>query len=296
MRIAVTGATGYVGHFIAGELLRAGHRVTALGRRPSRHAEAGHAPFDLDFPPPDLSGADALVHAALAHVPGRYRGGEGEDPARFVSRNRDGTRRLFEAARAAGVGRLLFLSSRAVYGAYPPGTALHEGLVPRPDTLYGEVKLAGEQALADLAGPGCAVAVIRATGVYGPPVPGLPHKWDALFAAFARGERLPPRAGTEVHADDLARAVRLLAEADADILAPRLFNVSDFALDRRALLAAFARCTGLSGPLPEAADRAGLRAMTTDRLRALGWQPRGPGALAETVRAVAARHPGTAGA
>lgn len=296
MRIAVTGATGYVGHFIAAELLRAGHRVTALGRRPSRHAEAGHAPFDLDGPPPDLSATDALVHAALAHVPGRYRGGEGNDTAGFVRRNRDGTRRLFEAAHAAGVGRLLFLSSRAVYGAYPPGTALHERLVPRPDTLYGEVKLAGERALAGLAGPACAVAVLRATGVYGPPVPGLPHKWDDLFAAFARGERLAPRSGTEVHADDLARAVRLLAEADAATLAPRLFNVSDFALDRRALLAAFARCTGLTGPLPEAADTAGLRAMTTDRLRALGWRPRGPGALAEAVRAVAARHPGTAGA
>lgn len=294
MRVALTGATGLVGHWIAADLGAAGHEVIALGCRPSLHA-AAHLPFDLDGPAPDLSGCDALVHAAFAHVPGRYRGGEGDDPAGFVRRNRDGTLRLFEAARAACVPRVLFLSSRAVYGCHPPGTALHEALPPRPDTLYGTVKLEAEQALAALAGPGFAPLSLRATGVYGPPVPGLPHKWADLFAAFARGERPAPRCGTEVHAGDLAAAIRLLLDAPAEALAPRVFNVSDFVLDRRDLLAAWSAIAGIDGPLPDPADATEVRAMTTDRLHALGWRPRGPAALRGVLRAMADATPASAG-
>jgi len=287
MRIAVTGASGQVGHWIAAGLLEAGHEVVALGRHPSRHAQAEHRPFDLGGPPPDLSRCEALVHAALSHAPGRYRGGEGDDPDGFVRLNAEGTARLFAAARSAGVGRALFLSSRAVYGAYPSGTPLHEGLPPRPDTLYGRVKLEGERALAALAAPGFSVASLRVTGVYGPPVAGLPHKWADLFAAFGRGERVAPRAGTEVHAGDLAEAVRMLLAAPA-AMAPGLFDISDFVLDRRDLLAAWADVSGVSGPLPEAADTARVSAMSAARLRALGWRPRGRPGLAPVLRALAA--------
>ncbi len=289
MRIAVTGASGQVGHWIAAGLLDAGHEVVALGRRPSRHPRAEHRPFDLGGPAPDLSRCDALVHCALSHMPGRYRGGEGNDPDGFVRLNADGSARLFAAARAAGLGGALFLSSRAVYGAYPPGTRLHEGLSPRPDTLYGRVKLAGERALAARAAPGFAVASLRVTGVYGPPVPGIPHKWADLFASFSRGERVAPRAGTELHAGDLAEAVlRLLAAPAA--MARGLFDVSDFILDRRELLSAWAEVTGVAGPLPEAADSARVSAMSAARLRALGWRPRGRPGLAPVLRALAACH------
>ena len=46
-----------------------------------------------------------LVHAALEHVPGRYRGGEGDDPPRFWQLNVDGSVALLAAAREAGVAR-----------------------------------------------------------------------------------------------------------------------------------------------------------------------------------------------
>jgi nucleoside-diphosphate-sugar epimerase len=289
MRIAVTGATGFIGHHTVAHLLTHGHAVTALGRRPSLHAAAAFAPFDLDGPPPDLAGHDVLVHAALAHIPGRYRGGEGDAPDDFLRRNLAGTLRLFEAARDQGVPRILFLSSRAVYGDYPPGTPLHEDLAPRPDTLYGEAKLRAEEALTRLAAPGLAVASLRATGVYGPPVPGLPHKWASLLEDFAQGRPIAPRAATEVHADDLAEAIRLLATADPTALAPKVFNVSDFTLDLHDLLADYAALTGIAAPLPPRADPATVSAMTTDRLRRLGWVPSGPARLGETLRALALR-------
>jgi nucleoside-diphosphate-sugar epimerase len=288
MRIAVTGATGFIGHHTVAHLLTHGHAVTALGRRPSLHAAAAFTPFHLDAPPPDLAGHDVLVHAALSHIPGRYRGGEGDAPDAFLRRNLAGTLRLFDAARDAGVPRILFLSSRAVYGDYPPGTPLHEDLPPRPDTLYGEVKRRAEDALSRL---GLTVASLRATGVYGLPVPGLPHKWAPLFDDFAHGRPIAPRAATEVHVDDLAEGIRLLATADPAALAPRVFNVSDFTLDLHDLLADYAALTGIRTPLPPRADPAAVSAMTTDRLRRLGWTPSGPARLRETLADLAPPRP-----
>lgn len=280
MRIAVTGATGFVGHWTVGHLLAAGHEVLALGRRRSAHRAAGYAAYDLDGPPPELAGCHALVHAAFSHVPGSYRGGEGDDPEGFMRRNLEGSARLFEAARHAGVRRTIFLSSRAVYGAYPVGTRLHEGLDPRPDTLYGKMKRAAELSLEALASADFGATSLRVTGVYGPPVPGLPHKWHDLLMDFAAGQTLEPRAGTEVHARDLADAIHLLLVAEETAQGAHVFNVSDFILDRRDLLMAYSRISGLAGQLPDATDRNLVSQMTTDRLESLGWSRTGPAGLA----------------
>lgn len=256
MKIALTGATGQVGRFIAAEIRAAGDELVPLSRPRYRLGDR-----------PALEGAEALVHAAFHHVPGRYRGGEGDDPEGFRRFNLDGSIRLFEAARAQGVRRVIFLSSRAVYGGYPAGTVLTEDLPPRPDTLYGQVKWQAERALEALDGPGFRTASIRATGVYGP---GPDHKWAGLFEAFAKGAPIEPRRGTEVHGQDLAAAVRLLlrnAESGA-------FHVSDILLDRRDLLARHAAVTGVRGTLPAESDAA-VSVMDCARLRALGWRPSG---------------------
>jgi nucleoside-diphosphate-sugar epimerase len=250
MHLLITGGTGYVGRFIVEAARAAGHRVTLLGRRP------GDAPWDLADPAPRLPAADALVHAALDHAPGAFRGGEG-DPARFRRLNLDGTRVLFDAA---GDMRLIFLSSRAVYGDHRRGETLRESDPPVPDSLYGEVKLAGEQALG---GRGVA---LRPTGVYG----GSPHKWEALFAAYLRGEAIPPRIATEVHGADLAAAVLLALDAP-----PGVLNVSDILLDRHDLLARVQSLTGCRHPPPPRFAGPPPGVMATDRLRALGWRPGG---------------------
>ena len=90
MRIAVTGASGLVGRFLVRGLSAAGHQVKTLPG------------WRLGQPAP-LEGCAALVHAAFAHVPGKYRGGEGDDPEGFVALNRDASLRLFQQAKAAGV-------------------------------------------------------------------------------------------------------------------------------------------------------------------------------------------------
>ncbi len=284
MKVALTGATGLVGHPVLRHLLDAGHEVTAFGRRPPDFG-ARHRPWDLGADA-DLGGMDALVHAAFSHVPGRYRGGEGDDPDGFRRTNLIGTVALFEAARKAGVGRVVFLSSRAVYGTHRRGTLLEETMTPEPDTLYGEVKLEAERALTAMSARDFTVAAVRATGVYGPPVPNVPHKWAQLFQDHDEGVPISPRAGTEVHADDLARAILRLLGAPSEALEPVVFNASDFTLDRRELLDLYASLKGIPARLPDAADRAAVCAPSTQRLRRLGWSPMGPGALPATLRAL----------
>lgn len=271
MRIALTGATGLVGQFIAAHLLAEGHALVALGRAPSLHGGT-HRPWRLGDPAP-LAGCDALIHAAFAHVPGRYRGGEGSDPQGFLRDNLDGTLRLWADARSLPT---VFLSSRAVYDGLPAGTTLTEDLPLAPDSLYGQAKLAAEAALHAQGG-----VSLRATGVYGPPAFGQRHKWADLFDAFAAGDPIPPAIGTELHGQDLARAALLLLSAP-----PGPCNASDLLLDRRDLLARWSALTGTQGHLPErAATRPNV--MDCTRLRSLGWTPSGEAALHAALRAMA---------
>jgi nucleoside-diphosphate-sugar epimerase len=256
MHVLLTGGSGTVGRFLVAALRAAGHRVTTLGRRPGDH------PWDLAEPAPRLPPADALVHAALAHRPGAFRGGEGDDPDGFRRLNLDGTLRLFDAA---GDARVVFLSSRAVYGDHRRGETLRESDPPAPDSLYGETKLAAERAL------GPRGASLRPTGVYG----GSPHKWGGLFAAYLRGEPVAPRLATEVHGADLAAAALLLLGSPAT--GP--FNASDLLLDRHDLLARVQALTACAHPPPPRFHGPPPGIMATDRLRALGWHPGGWPAL-----------------
>lgn len=287
MRLAITGASGLVGRFIAEEALAAGDEVLSLSRNAPLpgffSAPVVHHPWELNGEPPALEGCDALVHLAFRHEPGRYRGGEGRDPEGFRRANLDGTQRLFEAARRGGVHRVLFLSSRAVYGDYPPGTRLAENMPPRPDTLYGEVKWQAEQALAALAAPGFATASLRATGIYGPAGPGQRHKWTDLFEDFRAARPIAPRVATELHGTDLATAIRLLLTCPANRLGGRAFNTSDIMLDRRELLNEVAQLTGCASPLPPPGDARRVSEMECARLHNLGWQPGGMALLRESL-------------
>ncbi len=283
MRVLIAGAGGYLGRFIAAHAVAAGAQVTALGR--SDPGLGGFMPFDLGTPPPALPPADALVHAAFDHVPGRYRGGEGDDPAGFMARNRDGSARLFDAAQAAGIARVVFLSSRAVYGPRPPGTALTEDMAPAPDTLYGRMKAAVEADLAARAAPGFTPVSLRITGVYGQAARDAPHKWADLLADVAAGRPVAPRRGTEVHGACMADAVWRVLTLPPDRVAGRVFNVSDLDLDRADLLGLYADLHGLDRPLPDRMPDA-PNAMDCTALRALGWRPGGMDRLRATLQAL----------
>ncbi|WP_404862781.1 NAD-dependent epimerase/dehydratase family protein [Georhizobium sp. MAB10] len=283
MRVLVTGGTGYVGRFIAEAMLRESFEVIVAGRRPPRSdlftTPVAFRPLDLD-PDTDqtalLEGVDWLVHGAFDHVAGKYRGGEGDDPARFIRLNREGSIALFEAAKAHGLPRALFLSSRAVYGPQGRPTVLTEETPAKPDTLYGQVKLDVERALSDLASEDFVAASLRVTGVYGAHRAGGDHKWQRLFADFLAGRNIAPRIATEVHGGDVAQAALLLLRHEtAGSVAGRTFNVSDILLDQRDLLARVASLLDVPVQLPPPGDSASVDVMDCTAIQGLGWRPGG---------------------
>ncbi|MCP4317948.1 MAG: NAD(P)-dependent oxidoreductase [Hyphomicrobiales bacterium] len=286
-RVLVTGGSGTVGRFIVKDLLAHGYDVTIAGRNappPDLFSrETGFIPLLLD--PKTrfeevVGGYDLLVHAAIQHVPGRYRGGEGDDVAGFWSSNFLSTLLLFRAAAEAGLSRGVFLSSRAVYGAQPPGVEVFEHTECHPDTHYGAIKHACERHLTRLSETtDLHIANLRATGVYGITHAGGGLKWSGYIADYLSGDSVEPRCGTEVHGNDLATAVRLMLEAGDDQIADQTFNVSDLFLDQRDIMAIVRRHTGCAHPLPAAADKSRYNVANTDKLSALGWKPGGMASL-----------------
>lgn len=268
MKIALTGATGIAGQAILQS--HAAHDVTILGRSPV----AGHRylKWSLDAPAPDLSGFDALIHAAFQHAPGKYRGGEGDDPAGFITSNLDGTVRLFGAAVAHGLSHVIFLSSRAVFDGYPKGTTLTENLPPKPTSLYGEVKAKAEAHLSTLPLTGI---TLRATGLYGK---GNANKWAPLIADYLSGNAIEPRVASEAHVQDLAQACQIALSQNQS----STFHVSDILLDRHDLLAMVQNLTNSPNSPPDRSD-ADVSQLECTNLKALGWQPGGMELLRQTL-------------
>jgi UDP-glucose 4-epimerase len=277
MHVLITGGGGLVGRFIAARISNDGHYLTSLGRQPLDWLDAEFVHWDLSEKSFELPAADVLVHCAFSHVPGKYRGGEGDDPTGFVMRNAEGTVRLLEAAKTAGIAHCVFLSSRAVYSDTGNWVVLPETAETEPDTLYGKVKLFCEQALESLCDDRFKGTVLRATGVYGVAPGKSDHKWSTLFARFERGEIIQPRLGTEVHGEDLADGVALvLDKRQATTAAPfEVYNVSDLLLDRRDLIKLYAEERGLSGINVPARAEGPLGVMEPGKLKALGWSPGG---------------------
>lgn len=289
----VSGGTGLVGRFIVDRLIESGHDVRVVGRiAPRPNLFIGPVEFIQGTLEPEadwdeaFKGVTNFVHAAFDHVPGHYRGGEGDDPQGFRERNINGSLAMFHAARKAGVARSVFLSSRAVYGTQPPGMVLTEATRPHPDTLYGDVKLALERRLSvlNLEGEFAALS-LRITGVYGATAKGqAADKWAGLIHDWMAGRRIQTHGGTEVHGFDVARAVELALTAPEAAVSGKVFNVSDLWVDRNDILAIARELTHIDHPLPPLADVSRANIMSCEPLHALGWRPGGSRLLQESVR------------
>ncbi|MTH78260.1 NAD-dependent epimerase/dehydratase family protein [Paracoccus aestuariivivens] len=267
MRIALTGASGLVGRWIARAAVTAGHEIYPL-------------PAWRLGQTPDLTRCDALIHCAFQHLPGKYRGGEGSDPDGFTRANLDGSRALFHVALDQGVGRVVFLSSRAIHDGHPAGAELADELAPAPTSLYGEVKAQAEAELAALSSSDFRTASLRPTGVFGP---GQPQKWAKLIRDFLAGASVPSRVATEVHGADLGHAAMLV------LAAPDMsgsYNVSDLILDNHDLLSGIAVLTGSHRQPPARADASLLRVPVCARLHALGWRPDGLARLHNDLQSI----------
>lgn len=223
MQIAITGATGFLGRYIVSHLASRGH-VCRCWFRPSAD-RGGLENVSLEWLPGELgdhhaarklvAGCDAVVHAALHHPGGGFRGNEG-DLLQFLEKNVLGTLQLITAAREAGVGRFVFISSCAVHERILDDRPLDETHPTWAMTHYGAHKAAIEQFVHSFGfGEKYPICALRPTGIYGVARSVEQSKWYDLVRAVAEGKSVDcRRGGKEVHAADVARAVELLLTAD----------------------------------------------------------------------------------
>ena len=152
MKVLVTGGAGYVGGVSVDALVGAGHEVVVLDDLTTGHtAVVSPGARLVRGSYGDEAATRALLEVesieAILHCAARSLVGESVvNPAKYYRDNVAGGVALLEAARAAGVQRVVFSSTAAVYGV-PERTPIEEGDVLRPINTYGETKRTFEGAL-----------------------------------------------------------------------------------------------------------------------------------------------------
>ena len=163
MRVLLTGASGFVGGYLAPALVAAGHEVHAVVRRPGAYdSPEGVTPVEADLEeldPRALPGVDAVAHFAQANVP--FPDGAG----RLYAVNTASTLVLLEHARTCGAERFLYASSASVYGF--GDRAFTEADPVSAHDFYATTKINSEQ-LVGTYGRFLGTSVFRLVAPYGP--------------------------------------------------------------------------------------------------------------------------------
>ena len=238
-RALVTGGAGFIGSHLVEALLARGVRVTVLddfstGRAENLAHVRAHPALVVvrgDIRDPAMLAqvmptAEVVFHlAAFVSVPGSI-----EDPLTCVDINERGTARVLEAARQAGVRRVVLASSAAVYGDHAT-LPLHEDLPPRALSPYAASKVANEALAQAYTHMGLPTVALRFFNVYGPR-----QRADSPYAAAVPifVERLRAGRAPVVYGDGLQTrdfvfvrdvAAALMAAADASQAPGRAYNV-----------------------------------------------------------------------
>lgn len=179
-RILVTGAGGFIGSHLVEALVAAGARVTALVHYDARGSRGDLAALpaatlaevrvvggdvrDAFFVGRLVAGHEVVFHlAALIGIPYSYQA-----PQSYLDTNVQGTLNLLEAARAAGVSRLVHVSTSEVYGT-AQSVPIDEHHPLRAQSPYAASKLGGEALAASYhAAFGLPVTIVRPFNTYGP--------------------------------------------------------------------------------------------------------------------------------
>lgn len=263
MRVAVTGATGFLGGHLVDRLLADGRDVIAVVRDRTRAAALARRGVpvvigDLTGPVETTLRADAFVHAAaLSSNWGRR--------ADFFAANVTGTDTAVALARAMGVRRFVHISSPSLYFRRADQFDLREdAALPPPVNAYAETKRLAEDRV--LAAPDLNPVILRPRGIYGP---GDTALLPRLVRAARRGPLPLLRGGQAVtgltHVDDVVAAI--LAALDAGAAATGVpINISGEAQPVRHIADAACARHGVAvrwRPLPTSLAFAGARLMET---------------------------------
>ncbi len=309
MKLLVTGGAGYIGSIVSRLLLADGNEVVVLdnlerGHRDAVASQARLVVADLrDAPATSAAlaeGFDGVLHfAALALV-----GESVSHPERYYRTNVCGSLNLLEAMHSAGVPRLVFSSTCAVYGQ-PDEVPINEAAPPRPANAYGASKLAVDQMISGFCrAHGIGAVSLRYFNVAGasggagedhePETHLIPNILHTVLgqrpAVDIFGTDYPTPDGTAIrdyiHIDDLASAhlLSLRAARGGEHQNFNLGNGNGFSV--REVIAAAEQVTGAPIPTVQCARRPGDPPMLVAagaKIRSeLGWTPRKP-ELAEMI-------------
>jgi UDP-glucose 4-epimerase len=307
-RVLITGGAGYVGSVSAAAFLEAGHDVVVLDDLSTGHRGAVPGGAVLcEGTYTDGAALERLLQSerieAILHCAARSLVGESiREPAKYFGENVAGGVALLDAARRAGVARVVFSSTAAVYGV-PDATPIPEDAPLRPINPYGESKRAFESALnwygrayglrsVSLRYFNVAGATETHGEVHEPETHLIPNVLRALDGGppvTVFGDDYPTADGTcirdYIHVADLADAhlAALAATTPGDPrtdepLALNLGNGDGFSV--RQVLAAAEAVTGRPVPHTIGPRRAGdppvLVARATRAGELLGWRPTRP--------------------
>ncbi len=271
--VLITGIAGFIGSSIARALLDEGATVRGIDNLSTGSmANIEEIQSRIDFRRADVldqeavrdacEGVDYVFHeAAIPSVPKSV-----DDPIGTNGPNLTGTLYVIEAARKAGVKRVLYAASSAAYGESPelPKT---EAMLPAPLSPYAVQKIAGEHYLASYYRVyGLETVSLRYFNIFGPrqdpssQYSGVLARFISLMLAgqtptiFGDGET----SRDFTYIDNVVSANLLAARAPAANVAGRVFNVATG--ERTTLLEAFheiKRITGYTGGINHAPEREG---------------------------------------
>jgi len=216
MKALVTGATGFVGAAIARALAAAGWQVRVLARSGSNRGNL--LGLSVEVFEGDLADAASLELAlrgcaGLFHAAADYRLGA-RDPEQLYRTNVEGTRNILNAARAAGVGRIVYTSSVATIGIPRDGSPGDERTPAALGDMIGHYKRSkylAEEAAREAARTGLPVVIVNPSTPVGPgDIKPTPTGQLILDAASGRMPAYVDTGLNIVHVDDVA-AGHLLA-------------------------------------------------------------------------------------
>ncbi|WP_322815186.1 SDR family oxidoreductase [Chloroflexus sp.] len=238
MKVLLTGSGGYIGIVTAPYLIERGHEVVGVD---TGYYESGWLFHSGQRQPAlivqdirrltvsDLVGFDAVVHMAELS----------NDPLGQLNReltfqiNHQGSVKLAQAAKAAGITRFVYMSSCSVYGIGEEGEIKTEESPVNPQTAYAECKVLVEHDLARLADDSFSPVFLRNATAFGP---SPRQRFDVVLnnlagLAWTTGKIAMVSDGTPwrplVHILDIAQAVACALEAPREAIHNQVFNVGD---------------------------------------------------------------------